>query len=382
VILVRSQDHTLLTHFGAASVSRNLTRRSLLGGAAMSMSIPLGNHGLIRSLAHRLAGDEMVLPDERALAPFDGATGWLNSEPLTPETLRGRVVLVDFWTYTCVNWLRTLPYVRAWAGKYADAGLTIVGVHSPEFGFEHDRDNVTTQARAFGVDWPVALDNDFAVWSAFDNHYWPAVYLSDGEGRIRFHHFGEGEYAATEMAIQQLLREMGAAELDEDLVMVEPQGLEVAADWPNVQSPESYTGYGQSTGFAQDDVARYDEPAAYSAPAELRLNDWGLSGTWTVGQHAAVASDSGGRVAFQFHARDLNLVMGPASGGAPVPFRVFLDGQPAGAESGTDLSSDGQGIVDAQRTYQLVRQTGPIANRRFEIEFEDAGVEVYCFTFG
>ena len=379
---MHSENHTLLTFFGATLESSNITRRCLLGGAAMSMSIPLGNRGPIRSLAHRLADEEMVLPDEGVLAPFDLATGWLNSEPLTPEGLRGRVVLVDFWTYTCVNWLRTLPYVRAWAAKYGEAGLTVVGVHTPEFGFEHNRDNVIAHAGAFGVTWPIALDNDYAVWSAFDNHFWPAVYLADVDGRIRYHHFGEGEYAATEMAIQQLLREAGAAEIDEDLVTVDPQGLEVAADWPNVQSPETYTGYGQSTGFAQDDDAQYDEPAVYAAPAELSLNDWGLSGTWTVARHAAVADEPGGRVAFQFHARDLNLVMGPTAKGQSIPFRVFLDGQPAGAASGTDAHPDGGGTVDAQRTYQLIRQTEPIADRRFEIEFADAGVEVYCFTFG
>jgi thiol-disulfide isomerase/thioredoxin len=338
--------------------------------------------GLIRSLAHRLAGEPLALPVEGRLASFAGATGWLNAEPLTPEGLRGRVVLVDFWTYTCVNWLRTLPYVRAWAAKYANAGLTVVGVHTPEFGFEHNVDNVIAEARTFGVGYPVALDNDYAVWGAFDNHYWPAVYLADVDGQIRYHHFGEGEYAATEMAIQQLLLDAGADNIDQDLVMVDPHGLEVAADWRTLQSPETYTGYGQSSGFAQDDVARFDEPAAYAAPARLPLNSWGLSGTWTVAQHAAVANEPGGRVAFQFHARDLNLVMGPASRGASIPFRVFLDGRPADGAYGVDVNPDGRGIVGDQRTYQLIRQPGPIAPRRFEIEFGDAGVEVYCFTFG
>ena len=207
--------------------------------------------GLIRSIAHRLAGEPLALPIEGRLASFDGATGWLNTEPLTPEGLRGRVVLVDFWTYTCVNWLRTLPYVRAWAAKYADAGLTVVGVHTPEFGFERTVDNVIAAARDFRVDYPIALDSDYGVWSAFANHYWPAVYIADVEGRIRYHHFGEGEYAAKEMVIQQLLLDAGATGIDQDLVVVDPVGLEVAAEWRTVQSPETYVGYGQSTGFAQ-----------------------------------------------------------------------------------------------------------------------------------
>jgi thiol-disulfide isomerase/thioredoxin len=358
------------------------TRRRFLGSAAMTISLPSTTRNLIRSIAHRLAGESHALPDEGSLASFDGATGWLNTEPLTPEGLRGRVVLVDFWTYTCINWLRTLPYVRAWAAKYADAGLTVVGVHTPEFGFEHDVDNITVQCRNLGVTYPIAIDSDYGVWNAFDNHYWPAVYLADADGRIRFHHFGEGEYEATEMAIQQLLMEAGADDVDQDLVMVEPKGLEVAADWPSVRSPESYTGYRQSTGFAQDNVARFDEPDVYTAPERLALNDWGLAGTWTVAEHAAVLNEPGGRVAFQFQARDLNLVMGPPTRGTSIPFRVFLDGQPADGAYGTDVNPDGSGTAGDQRTYQLIRQSGPIAPRRFEIEFDAAGVEVYCFTFG
>src|SRR5687767_2563019 len=216
--------------------------------------------GLVRSIAHWLASDGGALPDEGRLAPFGGATAWLNSEPLTPERLRGRVVLVDFWTYTCVNWIRTLPYVRAWAAKYADAGLTVIGVHTPEFGFERQVDNVIAAARDFRVDYPIALDNDYAVWSAFANHFWPAVYIADVDGRIRHHHFGEGEYAATEMVIQQLLMDVGVEDIDQDLVAVDPRGLEVAANWRTLQSPETYVGYGQSTGFAPTDVAAFDEP--------------------------------------------------------------------------------------------------------------------------
>ena len=252
-----------------------------------SAPTPTGVSGLLRSFAHRLGDDDAVLPDEGHLASFDGATGWLNSEPLTPDGLRGRVVLVDFWTYTCVNWLRTLPYLRAWADKYGEQGLTIVGVHTPEFGFERDVDNITSQARALRVHYPIAIDSQYGVWGAFANHFWPAVYLADAEGRIRFHHFGEGEYAMTEMVIQQLLMDAGAHDVDQDLVMVEPEGLEVAADWRTLQSPETYVGYGQSSGFASEPDAAFDQPHSYSLPP-LRLNQWALAGTWTVARHAGV----------------------------------------------------------------------------------------------
>jgi thiol-disulfide isomerase/thioredoxin len=338
--------------------------------------------GLIRSIAHHLAGDQRALPVEGRLASFEGATGWLNSDPLTPEDLRGRVVLVDFWTYTCVNWLRTLPYLRAWAAKYEDDGLTVVGVHTPEFGFEGNIDNVVAQSRNLGVEYPVALDSDYAVWGAFANHFWPALYIADDEGRIRFHHFGEGDYPMTEMVIQQLLLDAGADDIDQDLVMVDPRGLEVAADWQTLQSPETYVGYNQSTGFAQEAIASFDEPHVYTLPERLRLNSWGLSGTWTVAGHAAALHEPGGRIAFQFHARDVNLVMGPSSRGASIPFRVFVDGQLATDAHGTDVDSDGSGIVSSQGTYQLIRQPAAIADRRFEVEFLDAGVETYCFTFG
>ena len=338
--------------------------------------------GPFRSIVHRLAGETFDLPVEGRLASFAGATGWLNTEPLTPEGLRGRVVLVDVWTYTCVNWLRTLPYVRAWAATYAAAGLTVLGVHTPEFGFEHDRDNVVAHAARLGVTYPVAIDSDYGVWRALDNHYWPALYLADAEARIRFHHFGEGEYAMAEMVIQRLLREAGAADVSSDLVMVEPRGLEVAADWRTLQSPETYTGYLQASGFSQAVDARFDSPAAYAAPARLPLNYWGLDGGWTVARHAVVSGEPGAWIAFQFHARDVNLVMGPAARGAGIPFRVSLDGHPAGDAHGTDVGADSTGQLDDQRTYQLIRQPGPIVDRRFEVEFLAAGAEAYCFTFG
>jgi thiol-disulfide isomerase/thioredoxin len=338
--------------------------------------------GIVRSIAHWLAIDGGALPDEGRLASFDGATAWLNSEPLTPEGLRGRVVLVDFWTYTCVNWLRTLPYVRAWASKYEEAGLTVVGVHTPEFGFESNIDNVIAQSRNLGVEYPVAVDSGYLVWEAFANRFWPAVYIADAEGRIRHHHFGEGEYAQTEMVIQRLLIDAGAQDLDLDLVDVEPRGLEVAADWQALRSPETYLGYVQSNGFASERGAAFDLPHEYTAASWLPLNSWDLSGNWTVARHAAGSNSPGARIRFQFHARDVNLVMGPRVPGAAVPFRITLDGGPVDDAYGSDVDSDGRGVVRDQNTYQLIRQPGPIDDRLFEIEFLEAGAEVYCFTFG
>jgi thiol-disulfide isomerase/thioredoxin len=324
---------------------------------------------MLRSIAHHIPGQSSELPVEGRLASFERATAWLNSPPLSPDALRGRVVLVDFWTYTCVNWLRTLPYVRAWAHKYRDAGLTVVGVHTPEFSFEHNLDNVRKSLDWFGVDWPVAQDNDYGVWRDFENHYWPAIYLADRDGRIRFKHFGEGEYEMTEMAIQQLLADSPTAQFERDLVMVAPRGLEVPADWRYVQSGETYLGYQQATGYVEE-------------PRPLGLNEWSLTGDWTVGPSAALLNTPAGRIAFRFHARDVNLVMGPAAGGGSVPFRVFLDGQPPTGATGADVDSAGRGTASEQRTYQLLRQTGSIDDRTFEIEFDDRNVEAYCFTFG
>jgi len=338
--------------------------------------------GFLRTLAHRLAGDADALPVEGHLASFDRATGWLNGEPLTPEGLRGRVVLVDFWTYTCINWLRTAPYLRAWDAKYRAKGLTIVGVHTPEFGFERTRSNVTAEVTKLGVTYPVAVDDDYGVWRAFSNHFWPAVYLADAQGRIRFHHFGEGEYAMTEMVIQQLLHDAGATDLDLDTVDVTPQGLEVAADWRNIRSPESYLGYRQASGFIQEGVAGFDQPTVYRDPGPLPLNAWGLQGTWTVAGHAAISQEAGDRLRYRFHARDVNLVMGPSAAQRPVRFRVLLDGQNPDTAQGTDIDVDGRGTVAYQGTYQLIRETGPIRERTFEIEFFGPGAEAYCFTFG
>jgi thiol-disulfide isomerase/thioredoxin len=322
------------------------------------------------------------LPTEGHLPPFVGATGWLNSEPLTPQGVRGRVVLVDFWTYTCINWLRTLPYVRAWAAKYGDLGLTVIGVHTPEFGFERNVDNVITAARDMDVDYAIALDNDYEVWHAFANQFWPALYIADAEGRIRYHHFGEGEYAMTEMVIQQLLLEAGAEGVDPDLVSVEPKGFEVAADWETLRTPETYVAYGRSAAFASPESARFNMPHTYPKPDRLFLNEWAPSGSWTIAQHAAVSNETGARIGFEFQARDVNLVMGPASRGMKVPFRVLLDGAAPADSHGFDVDEAGNGTLAEQRLHQLIRQPDSIRERLVEIEFLGAGAEAYCFTFG
>ena len=298
------------------------------------------------------------------LPGFDGATGWLNSEPLTAEGLRGKVVLVDFWTYTCINWLRTLGYVRAWAERYNGEGLVVVGVHTPEFPFEHDVDNVRWAAKEMRVEYPIALDPDFAVWRAFDNHYWPAVYIADTDGRIRHHHFGEGGYEECERIIQELLGRPGG-----DLVSVAPDGFEAQADWANLASPETYLGYEQGQNQAPGD-------------APLALNQWSLSGDWAVESRAAVLSGPEGRIAFRFHARDVHLVLSPGESATPVPFRVLVDGEPPGEAHGLDIDEQGQGAVVEPRLYQLIREPGSITDRTIEITFLAAGVEAYVFTFG
>jgi len=322
------------------------------------------------------------LPVEGELPSFDGATGWLNSPPLTAADLRGKVVLAGFWTYTCINWLRQLPYLRAWAGKYANHGLVVVGVHTPEFPFEANPDNVSRAVREMRIDYPVAIDNDYAVWSAFDNHYWPALYFADASGHIRHHHFGEGEYQRLEMVIQQLLAEAGSADAGHELVSVNGRGAEAPADWASLRSPENYTGYERTENFASPGGAVPGKRHAYTAPAELRLNHWALSGDWTLEEQAATLNEAGGRIAYRFHARDLHLVMGPAVAGTPVRFRVLIDGRPPGAAHGLDVDGPGTGTVAEQRLYQLIRQGGPISDRTFEINFLDSGAQAYAFTFG
>jgi thiol-disulfide isomerase/thioredoxin len=329
-----------------------------------------------------LAAIHPRLPIEGELPSLGSATEWLNSQPLTAAGLRGKVVLIDFWTYTCINWLRSLPYVRAWAEKYKDQGLVVVGVHTPEFAFEKNVDNVRRAAKDMRVDYPIAIDNDYAIWRAFNNSYWPALYFVDAQGHIRHHQFGEGAYEESEMIIQQLLEEAGNSGMGHDLVSVDARGAEAAADWGSLRSPENYLGYERTENFASPGGAVLDKPRFYDAPARLRLNNWALSGNWTVGEQATVLNEANGTIAYRFHARDLHLVMGPAARGTSVRFRVLIDGRPPGAANGIDVDDQGNGTVSEQRLYQLVRQSKPIADRYFEIEFLDSGVEAFAFTFG
>jgi thiol-disulfide isomerase/thioredoxin len=316
------------------------------------------------------------------LASLERADEWLNSPPLTPSALRGKVVLVDFWTYTCINWLRTLPYVRAWAEKYKDKGLVVIGVHAPEFSFEKNLANVRRAVKDLKVEYPVAVDNEHLIWRAFSNQYWPALYFIDAQGRVRHHHFGEGSYEQSEMIIRQLLIEAGAMDLGREPTSVEGSGIEAAADWRNLRSGENYVGYDRTQNFASPGGATLDQPRMYALPARLRLNDWALSGEWTVRREATALNKPNGRIAYRFRARDLHLVMGPAAADSPVRFRVLIDGEPPDAAHGIDVDEQGNGRVTEQRLYQLIRQPKPSADRLFEIEFLDPGVEAFAFTFG
>jgi thiol-disulfide isomerase/thioredoxin len=312
----------------------------------------------------------MVTPTRTSeLASLSQATEWINSPPLTAESLQGRVVLVQFWTYSCINWIRTLPYVRAWDQKYRDQGLVVIGVHAPEFEFERQLANARWGTKDFGVDYPVAVDNDFAIWRAFGNQYWPALYLLDGQGRVRYHHFGEGEYEHSERMIQKLLAEAGAGGIEQELVSVAGRGVEAPPDWANVGSPETYLGSERSENRV-------------SAGARLRLNQWSLDGDWGVRKQAVVLNEANGRITYRFHARDLNLVMAPGAGGKPVRFRVLIDGQPPGPAHGVDVDEQGNGTIAEPRMYQLIRQPGRVGDRQFEIQFLDPGVEAFVFTFG
>jgi thiol-disulfide isomerase/thioredoxin len=301
---------------------------------------------------------------------------------LTAAGLRGKVVLIDFWTYSCINWRRTLPYVRAWAEKYKGQGLVVIGVHTPEFAFEKNIDNVRWAAKDMRVDYPIAIDNDYAIWGAFNNEYWPALYFVDARGQIRHHVFGESEYEQSELIIQQLLSEAGIGGIGHELVSVDAPGAEAAADWGNLRSPESYVGHERTENFVSRDGAILDKPHVYKAPAQLRLNHWALSGDWTIGKQAVVLNKADGRIAYRFHARDLNLILGPSARGASVRFRVLIDGQPPGAAHGVDIDGQGNGTVTESRMYQLIRQPKPIADRQFEIEFLDPGLAAFDFTFG
>ncbi|MBV9417993.1 MAG: redoxin family protein [Solirubrobacterales bacterium] len=304
-----------------------------------------------------------------------GATAWLNSSPLAPSELRGHTVLVNFWTLTCINWLRQEPYVRAWSQAYRDDGMIVIGVHTPEFSFEHDIEGVRRATTERAIDYPVAVDNNYAVWSAFDNHYWPALYFIDRDGTIRDHHFGEGRYEKSERTIQRLL------DVEREFVPVEGAGVEAQADWPQLATPETYLGYARGERLATMGEAALDEPRDYELPEHLRTNQWGLAGEWIIGRENVALQRTGGSITFRFHARDAHLVLSPG-GRDPIPFRVFLDGERPGASHGLDIDEDGSGQLRDGRLYQLVRQHGPVRERTLTITFLDAGVEAYAFTFG
>jgi thiol-disulfide isomerase/thioredoxin len=322
------------------------------------------------------------LPVEGRMPSLERATAWVNTEPLTDASLRGKVVLVEFWTYTCINWRRQLPYVRAWAEKYKGNGLIVVGVHTPEFEFEKNIDNVRPAVGYTRVGFPVAVDSDYAIWNAFANRYWPALYFVDAKGNIRHHQFGEGDYERSERVIQQLLSEAGSTGVDRGLVSVDPDGAEAAADWNDLGSPENYLGYDRTKNFASPGGIAMNGARDYTIPANLGLDHWALAGNWTIGHQGTALNTGGGSVRYRFHARDVHLVMGPSRANAAVRFRVLIDGQPLGAAHGVDVDEAGNGAIAEPRMYQLIRQPGPIADRTFEIEFLDPGVEIFAFTFG
>lgn len=313
---------------------------------------------------------------------LSGGTGWINSKPLTAKQLKGKVVLIDFWDYSCINCIRAIPYVRAWADKYKDSGLVVIGVHAPEFDIEKQMPNVQKAVNKFGITYPVVLDNDHAIWNAFHNQYWPAHYFIDAQGKVRYEHFGEGEYDQSERWIQQLLKEANAKPMSATTVSVHGQGVQAAADMDDVRSPETYIGYAREEHFASPGGIRRDTEQLYTEPSHLRTNEWGLAGRWVDHEQVAVLRSAGGKIVFRFHARDLHLVLGPSPEGEPVHFRVTIDGQAPGENHGVDTDTLGNGIVTDHRLYQLVRQKGPITDHTIVIEFQDAGVQAFSFTFG
>jgi len=355
-------------------------RRRFLWKAALTMTA--ARFGIFDGLRAEAASPvEANQRAPRELAAIGNAAEWVNSPRLAASSLAGKVVLVDFCTYTCINWLRTLPYVRAWAQKYRE-GLILIGVHAPEFQFEHNVDNVRRAVQQLRIEYPVVIDNDYAIWRAFDNHYWPALYFIDARGRVREHQFGEGEYERSEKAIQRLLTEAGVSGVREGVVSVEAGGLEAPADWDNLRSPENYLGYERTQNFASRGGVDADRRRNYAIPARLSLNEWALAGEWTIGKQATVLNSPTGRIVYRFHARDLHLVMGPARRESPVRFRVSIDGQPPGPAHGLDVDEGGNGLVVEQRLYQLIRQPRPIVDHTFEIQFLDGALDAFVFTFG
>jgi cytochrome c biogenesis protein CcdA/thiol-disulfide isomerase/thioredoxin len=325
---------------------------------------------------------EPVLPDEGPMPELSGAIAWLNSPPLTREQLRGKVVVIDFWTYSCINCLRALPYTEGWYAKYKDAGLVVIGVHTPEFAFEKERSNVEQAVHDLKISYPVAIDSNYKIWQAFNNEYWPAHYFIDGKGRIRHHHFGEGEYDESERVIQELLRENGAKSLADGTINVTANGAEAAPDLQDTRSPETYIGYNRAEHFASAQLFAQDTRMAYTPQPRLTLNQWALGGTWKVGPESAVLDSAPGKIVFRFHARDLHLVLGPTRNGKPIRFKVTLDGTAPGDDHGSDADAAGAGTVQGHRLYQLIRQKGAVEDRTFEIEFLDPGVQAFAFTFG
>jgi len=356
----------------------------LLGcGIVLASMIAVAGGGVTpQPIASARASSPQEPSSERGLRSLDSAGHWLNSPPLTAEGLRGKVVLIDFWTYSCINWRREYPYVRAWFEKYRSQGLVVIGVHAPEFAFESDAGNVGRAVKDIGVGYPVVLDSDHRIWRAFGNEYWPALYFIDAKGKIRAHQFGEGDYARSERIIQQLLSEAGSPAASTDLVAVNARGAEAAADWKNLKSPENYVGYARTRYFASPGGVVPDRRQRYASPARLVFDQWALSGDWTMGLESATSQAANGRIVYRFQARDLHLVMGPADRGTPVRFRVRIDGRPPGASRGVDVDEQGYGTLDYQRMYQLIRQAGPVAGRLFEIEFLDPGAEAFSFSFG
>jgi len=325
---------------------------------------------------------DIQLRNEGPLPSLDGAVAWLNSAPLTREDLKGKVVLVDFWTYSCINCLRAIPHVEAWARKYKDDGLLVIGVHTPEFAFEKDQLNVSNAVRNLGITYPVAIDSNYAIWNAFHNEYWPAHYFIDGQGMIRYHHFGEGEYDKSEEVIQQLLKEKNASLKAVGMIQVDGSGAQAAADIDDDESPETYIGYARQQNFATPEKIKHDAPNSYTTPTDLGVNDWGLAGKWKIGGESATLQETPGKIVFRFHARDLHLVLGPGKGDHPIRFRVLLDGAPPLDDHGADVDGQGNGTVNEYRLYQLIRQKGKVEDRTFQIELLDPGVEAFAFTFG
>ncbi len=348
----------------------DFSRRRFLGSAALT----------IGALGFGMIVSAKTLPGE--LGSLVKATTWLNSQPLTAAQLDGKIVLVDFWTYSCINWRRQLPYVRAWAEKYRDHGLVVIGVHAPEFSFEKDIENVRWAAKDMRIQYPIVIDNDHQIWRAFNNEYWPALYFADEQGHIRHQVFGEGQYQQSEAVIQRLLAKAGKSSVPGGVVSVDARGAEADADWTELGSGENYVGYGRTENFASPGGAKADEAHVYAAPGHLRLNAWALSGDWTMGRESVLLNHPDGRILYRFHARDLHLVMGPAAPKTPVRFRIAIDGQAPHTAHGVDVDDQGKGTITEPRMYQLIRQPAPIADRQFEIQFLDAGAEAFSFTFG